>query len=67
MNKPLLIALVLLPLLGGCTSRAGCHGAACERADSDPRTLVIWWAPGMRGGLGSPEQPTDHTSVRLGE
>lgn len=69
MNKTLLFALALsgLSLLGGCASRGGCEAAACKRADPGPHTLVIWWAPGMRGGLGSVDQPADSSSVHLGE
>lgn len=54
-------------LLGGCASRDACQDGQCERADPDLRTLVIWWAPGMRNGLGSEEQPMDHSIVPLGE
>lgn len=65
-RAPLLLVLVLgLPLLGGCANRSGCQGDACDRAEPDNDRLVIWWSPSLRGGLGSPEHPLDHTVVPL--
>ncbi|EJK98749.1 MULTISPECIES: HrpT family type III secretion system protein [Pseudomonas] len=67
MNRPslLFVLLLSLPVFAGCASRSGCHGEACDRAEPDSGRLVIWWSPGMRGGLGSPEHPLDHTVVPL--
>lgn len=65
-RTPLLLVLLLsLPVFAGCASRSGCQGDSCERAEPDNARLVIWWSPGMRGGLGSPEHPLDHTVVPL--
>ena len=65
-RTPLLLAVLLsLPVFAGCTSRSGCQGAACERAEPDHGRIVVWWAPGMRGGLGTPEHPLDHSVVPL--
>lgn len=65
-RTPLLLVLLLsLPVFAGCANRSGCQGDACSRAEPDNGRLVIWWSPGMRGGLGSPEQPLDHTVVPL--
>lgn len=65
-HTPLLLAVLLsLPVFAGCASRSGCQGAACERAEPDHGRIVVWWAPGMRGGLGTPEHPLDHSVVPL--
>ncbi|QXI53247.1 HrpT family type III secretion system protein [Pseudomonas alvandae] len=61
----LLVLLLSLPVFAGCASRWGCQGDACDRAEPDTGRLVIWWSPGMRGGLGTPEHPLDHTVVPL--
>ncbi|MGR2741038.1 HrpT family type III secretion system protein [Billgrantia sp. Q4P2] len=61
----MLVAVIPL-LLTGCAAveRQECSTASCSRALSTPDTLVIWWAPGMRGGL--PEDQ-DTTSYTLGD
>ncbi|MCQ6256431.1 HrpT family type III secretion system protein [Pseudomonas sp. Q11] len=65
-RTPLLLVLLLsLPVFAGCANRSGCQGDACSRAEPENGRLVIWWPPGMRGGLGSPEHPLDHTVVPL--
>lgn len=63
---PLLLTLCLsLSLATGCASRSGCQADACERAEPDAGRMVVWWSPAMRGGLGSPERPLDHSVVTL--
>ncbi|MFL7961148.1 MULTISPECIES: HrpT family type III secretion system protein [unclassified Pseudomonas] len=65
-RTPLLLVLLLgLPVFAGCASRSGCQGEACDRIEPDNARLVIWWSPDMRGGLGTPEHPLDHTVVPL--
>ncbi|MBT2340242.1 MULTISPECIES: HrpT family type III secretion system protein [Pseudomonas] len=65
-RTPLLLAVLLsLPVFAGCASRSGCQAGSCERVEPDNARIVVWWSPGMRGGLGSPEHPLDYTVVPL--
>ncbi|WP_313549393.1 type III secretion protein (plasmid) [Pseudomonas luteola] len=59
------ITLLVLVLLGGCASRSGCVGYACERPDSTDRQLVIWWPQDMRQGLNDRDPDVDFTVVPL--
>ncbi|MFT0182968.1 HrpT family type III secretion system protein [Pseudomonas benzopyrenica] len=62
------IILLLASLwLSGCASQTGCQGAACTRPESQPDRLSVWWAPGLRSGLGNPENPDDHSLLPVEE
>jgi hypothetical protein len=65
MTSRCLIALVALMLLAGCASRPGCAGNACERPDSNSRTLVVWWPEDMRQGLSEQDQQRDYSIVPI--
>ena len=54
-----LAVLSLFALLAGCASPQGCSGLACERPDSTPRSLVIWWSEDMRQGLNEQDRQRD--------
>jgi hypothetical protein len=59
------IVLFALVALGGCASRSGCSGYACERPDSTDRQLVVWWPVDMRQGLNDSDPKVDFTVVPL--
>lgn len=56
--------VILIPLLlTGCATagRQDCSGESCSRPLSSPQEQVIWWAPGMRGGLPEDQDTTSYT------
>ena len=59
------IVFFALAALGGCASRSGCTGYACERPDSTDRQLVVWWPLDMRQGMNDSNSKVDFTVVPL--